>query len=74
MEFAESVETAIPSLCKLTLKALGVWKTKYIIVPPGPNDIIGPNMSICYTLYEPYSVTNKTETVCPENRKKRSKY
>ena len=74
MEFAESVETAIPSLCELTLEAFGVWKTKYIIVPPGPNDIIGPNMSICYTLYEPYPVANKTETVCPENRKKRSKY
>ena len=74
MEFAESVETAIPLLCKLAVEALGVWKTKYIIVPPGPYDIIGPNMSIHYILYEPYLVANKTETVCPEDRKKRSIY
>ena len=59
MELAEGVETAIPALCKLALEAPGVWKTRFIIAPPGPYDIIRPIMQISYILYEPYIVVDK---------------
>ena len=75
MEFAESVEAAIFSLRKLALEALGAWKTtKYIIVPPGPCNILGPNMTIYYILDELFLVTTKTETMWPEDRMKRWLY
>ena len=42
MELSEGVEATIPSLCKLALEALGVWKTKILPsqrVPMTPLDL-----------------------------------